>query len=115
MIQEIVYASEEAVAIITLLVAIPTMIAFIDFLFKKDELLDWYYKWLIKKWDYYEAKKSWKRKLLKPIGLCPYCMQPWLAFLYAFLFTVNIKYLLIIIPINYLFLRLYFKWFDDGR
>lgn len=113
---EIVCAkNEEVVVIMILLVVVPPMVMFIDYLFKKDELLDWYYSWLCKKWDYWTLKKSWKRKLLKPIGLCPACMQVWVSFLYMIIFSVNYKYLLIIIPLNYLFLRVLYKWFEDGK
>ncbi len=109
--ETLIVKAEEAVAIMTLVVSVPAMMMLINYLFKKGELLDWYYTFLCKWWDKWE--NSWKRKLLKPIGLCPYCMQVWVSVLYMVLFGVNIKYSLIIIPLNYLLLLMFMKRYEE--
>jgi len=86
-------------------------VLFIQKCFQKDMIFRRWYLLLVYLWmKWWRKKDRWKRKFLKPLGLCVYCMSPWVCTPFYFIFVSNnIFLLLLFIGMNYIWLELLLK------
>jgi len=93
------------------LIGIPALSLFIQKCFEPDMIFRrWFllltYIWM-KNW---RKKDRWKRFLLGPLGLCPYCNSTWLSIIFFFLFiNTNIYLLPLYLGLNYIILEIMLK------
>lgn len=75
--------------------------------FQKEMIFRRYYLLLVYYWIKWRKKKNrWKRQLLKPIGLCIYCMSTWIAIISYIIFLGFKVDILFFIGINYVVLEI---------
>lgn len=89
-------------------------VVFLDFTYKPGEVFGRYGLWLTYWWIHSWRKKDrWRRKLLPPIGLCPFCAGFWhcsaLFLLMVHFFHWQPWLWLPAVGLNYVFTKLYMK------
>jgi len=79
-------------------------ILFIDFTFNENNIFDWYYLFIYKKFE-----KTYP-KLFKILGGCVICYGTWVSFglfnIYHHMFNINYIYVIPFIGINYIILKI---------
>lgn len=110
MITEIVVMDVVAMLFFSLLTAGLTL--FIRKCFQKDMIFRRWYLLLIYFWiKWWRKKDRWKRKFLKPLGLCCYCFNTWLCIPVFFIFVSHNPILLFLFfGISYLWLEMFIKF-----
>ena len=54
----------------------------------------------------WRKKDRWKRTMLKPLGLCIYCMLPYISLPFFLIFITNIYFYPLFIGMSYIWLKL---------
>jgi hypothetical protein len=86
------------------------LISFIQKCFQENMIFRRYYLMLVYYWIKWRRKKDrWKRKFLKPLGLCIYCQIPWISIPIYFYFYKNIILFFLFIGLNYIIIEILFK------
>lgn len=114
MILEIVAVNVEVAMLLFLLKIVilgsltASLTMFIDHCMEKEMIFRRWYLFLTYHWiRTYRQKDRWKRKFLKPLGLCHYCFGTWIAiFTYLFIVGFDIAIFLLIAS-NYFFIRIW--------
>ena len=83
---------------------------FINKCFQKDMIFRRYFLLLTYYWiKWHKRKDRWKRKVLKPIGLCIYCYSTWVSIFVFFTISTNPILLFLFIGLNYIWVEILLK------
>ena len=103
----------DVVAMFTFSLLTAGLSLFIRKCFQKDMIFRRWYLLLTYFWiKWWRKNDRWKRKFLKPLGLCVYCMTPWVSTPFYFLFlSHNIILFFLIIGKTYMWVEIHLKIF----
>jgi hypothetical protein len=100
---------EEVVVLLLNCLIVVGITLFIQKCFQSGMILRRYYVLLNYLWiKWRKPKDRYKRLFLKPIGLCCYCMMPYIAIILGlFIYGFNILMIISLISISYLMLEIF--------
>lgn len=74
---------------------------------ESEMILRRYYLWLVYHWIKWRRKADRKKRwILKPLGLCIYCMSAWINIISFCIFIHQFEYIFFSLGINFVFMEL---------